>query len=163
MHTKDTFLAILIAALWGFSFIVMKLALQHMPPALLCCARFFFTCFPAIFFVRKPKISWHFIAAYGLFMFVIKFSLLFISINMGIGSGLASLLVQLQVFFTLLLAAIFFKEQITKKQMLGTLISFTGLIVVGMHLGAEINIEGFFLVVIAGFSWAIANLISKKI
>lgn len=163
MLINDIFLAILVAALWGFSFVVMKLGLQHIPPALLCCARFFFTCFPAIFFVKRPTIPWYFIVSYGLFMFAIKFTLLFISIKIGIGSGLASLLVQLQVFFTLFLVSVFLKEQITKQQMIGTFISFSGLVLVGMHLGVEINIGGFSLIILSALSWAIANLISKKI
>ncbi len=163
MHIKDIALAILISALWGFSFVVMRFGLQHVPPLLFCCARFFFTSFPAIFFVRRPNIPWHLIAAYGLFMFVIKFSLLFFSIHIGLDSGLASLLIQSQVFITILLTAFFLKEKIKNNQMIGMLTSLMGIILVSFHVGSEINIEGFVFIIMSATSWAIANLLSKKL
>lgn len=162
MRLPHVLLALLVMAIWGFSFVAIEEGLQDMPPMLLCCLRFFFTCFPAIFFIKKPKTSWGVIASYGILMFVCMFSFTFLGMHEGITPSLAAILIQLQVFFSIFLAMILFKEHITRWQILGALISFSGLIIVGFHLGGNVTLPGLLFMVLAGLSWGFANLTSKK-
>ncbi len=162
MRVMHIFLAILVMGIWGFSFVAMDEGLRDTPPLLLCGLRFFLTTFPAIFFVKKPSVPWKIIASYGIFMFVLMFSFSFFSLHAGLMPGLASLLLQMQIFFTVILSAIFFKEKLTYWQLGGMAISIIGLIVVGMHMGGDVTELGLCLILAAALAWSLANMISKK-
>ncbi|MBL0000398.1 MAG: EamA family transporter [Sphingomonadales bacterium] len=94
-------LALLVMAVWGSNFVVIKAALQHLPPLLLAALRFTFAFFPLAFFLKKPAVSLGNLASYGLLIGVGQFGLLFIAMRHDITPGLASLVVQVQVFFTI--------------------------------------------------------------
>ena len=83
--------AILIAALWGFNFVVIKVGVGEVPPLFLAALRFFFSAFPAILFVKRPAVPWKYLAAYGLFLGVGEFGLLFSAIKLGAPAGVASI------------------------------------------------------------------------
>lgn len=163
MRLHHLALAVLIAAIWGFNFVVLQLGLQQIPPQLLCVLRFMGASFPAIFFIKKPATSWRLIILYGLVIFALQFTLLFSGIKVGMAPGLASLLMQTQVFFTLFLAFIFLDEKPRKGQILGAMVSFAGIALVAAHLGGKVSWAGFFLVIAAAFAWSVGSLISKKI
>jgi O-acetylserine/cysteine efflux transporter len=67
-------LAVLIAAIWGFNFVVIKVGVSAMPPLMLAALRFFFSALPAVFFVKRPTAPVKFIAAYGLLLGVGEFA-----------------------------------------------------------------------------------------
>jgi O-acetylserine/cysteine efflux transporter len=162
MRLVHVLLAILVMAIWGFSFVVIDIGLKDTSPLLLCGFRFLFTTFPAIFFIKKPKVSWAILFGYGFFMFVLMFSCTFFSLHAGLSPGLASLLLQIQIFFTIFLSSIFFKEKVTRWQVLGMLFSLSGLVVVGFHTGGEVSFVGLLLIISSALAWSVANLISKK-
>lgn len=156
-------LAILIIVIWGVNFVVIQIGLQEVPPILLTFLRFFFACFPAIFFVKRPNISWKLLVLYGLFMFAFDFALLFCAMHVGISAGIASVTLQTQAFFTVLLSIYFLKERISIWQIVGGIIAFSGIGLVGVHTGGDVNLFGLLLVELAALSWAAGNLVSKKI
>lgn len=162
MRARDLFLVLLVVALWGMNFVVIKIGLKEMSPLSLCFARFFFTSIPAVFFVKRPNVPFSSVASYGLIMFALQFSLLFIGLNIGMPAGLASVLLQTNVFFTLLLAIFFLNERPRKWQLLGAFISFSGIAMIGMHVGGDMTLAGFLLVIAAAFFWGLGSLISKK-
>jgi len=81
----------------------------------------------------------------------------------GVSSGIASLALQTQVFFTAILAVIFLKEKMTLAKIIGAIIAFSGIVFVGFHAGGDVNLLGLLLVECAALSWAIGNLVSKRI
>jgi O-acetylserine/cysteine efflux transporter len=162
MRLIHILLAILVMAIWGLSFVVIDIGLKDTSPLLLCAFRFLFTTFPAIFFIRKPPVSWAILFGYGFFMFVLMFSCTFFSLRSGLSPGLASLLLQIQIFFTILLSAIFFKESVTRWQIIGMIFSLSGLVVVGFHVGGEVNLESLLFIISSALAWGVANLMSKK-
>lgn len=155
-------MAIAVVALWGFNFVVVEIALEEIPPLIFGCFRFFLTSIPAIFFVKKPDVPLRMVMWYGLTMFALQFSFLFLGMYSGVTPGLASLVLQFQLLFTLLLGAIFFKEKLGVRQVIGGSIAFLGIVIVGIHLEGDLNILGFFLVIAAAASWGIGNVLSKK-
>jgi len=163
MRILDLILALLIVAVWGFNFVVIKVGLHEVPPLLLCSLRFLLTSFPAIFIFKRPAIPFKLLAAYGLTTFALQFGLLFAGIHAGVTPGLAALIIQTQVFFTVLFAAIFLDETINIFQILGMLIAFIGIGWVGVNLGDTVSLIGFLLVLAAGASWGTGNLLAKKI
>lgn len=163
MQISHLLLALLVILVWGFNFVAIKVGLIGLPPLLLCCARFFLTSIPAIFFIKKPNASWKMIISYGLIMFALQFALLFMGMYAGVTPGLASLLLQVHVFFSTFLALLFFQEKLHGWQVGGALLSFTGIGLIGFHLGGTITPIGFILVIAAAASWGAGNIISKKI
>jgi O-acetylserine/cysteine efflux transporter len=154
--------ALLVTLIWGFTFVVVKEGLKEIPPLLLGSARFFLTSIPAIFFIKWPKAPLKMVIGYGLVMFALQFSLLFMGMYAGITAGLAALLLQFQLFFTILLAMLFFRERLRSWQVIGGLLSFTGIALVAINVYEDATFLGFVLVLAAAASWGIGNIISKK-
>lgn len=163
MRIFHLFLALLIVVIWGFNFVVIKHALTEIPPLSLCCIRFFLATIPAIFFVKRPNLPLKLLVAYGMTMFALQFTLLFAGIYVGMPSGLASLLLHVHVFFTILLAIIFLGETAYFSQILGAVVSFLGILLIGYHADGTIPFWGFVLIITAAFSWGVGNIVSKKI
>lgn len=163
MKLFDCLLAILITAVWGFNFVFIKLGLNDCPPILLCTLRFTLSGFPAVFFLPRPNIKWSILALYGLFMFGIQFCFLFIGLSQGVEPGVASLIAQLQIFFSMFLASLFLKEFIHPTQIIGAIIAFSGIGIVWLHLNSAGTYLGFSFIVMAALSWGIGNLITKKL
>jgi O-acetylserine/cysteine efflux transporter len=163
MQLSHFFLAVLVFMIWGFNFVVVKLGLEEIPPLVLGFARLFLTSIPAVFFIKRPKVPLRMVVLYGLVMFALHFGLLFMGMNTGVPPGLTSLLLQFQIFFTVLLGVLFFGEKLHPWQIIGGLVSLTGIVLIGMHMDGGGTLTGFLLVIGSAVSWGIGNLISKKI
>ncbi len=162
MSLRHLSLVLVVVLVWGFNFVVIKVGLQEIPPLFMVFLRFFFTSIPAVFFIKRPAVPLHLILQYGLILFALQFSLLFWGLSEGLAPGLASILLQLQAFFTILLAFFYFGEKPNLWQILGGLISFSGIGLVGMNLGGDITLPGLLLVISASFFWGFGNILSKK-
>jgi O-acetylserine/cysteine efflux transporter len=161
MKTHHIFCAILVAAIWGLNFIVVKTGLSEMPPFLYGSARFIVAALPLIWFVKKPPVSWNLMIGIGMTLGVAKFGLLFLGIHMGVSAGLASLVLQGQAFFTTVLSVLFLKDRIQPNQILGMLFAFTGMAVIGVSLHEGSTLPGFLLILGAAISWSFSNILFK--
>ncbi|MFT6436855.1 MAG: O-acetylserine/cysteine efflux transporter [Candidatus Azotimanducaceae bacterium] len=155
--------ALLVTFIWGTNFVLIRYALDEIEPFTLAALRFLFVAFPLIFFLPKPKVQWRYIIAYGLLIGVGQFGLLFWAMQSDITPGLASLLIQLQVFFTILFTVISLKESVSLRQTSAMAISFVGLILVILNTNDMTTIVGVAIVLVAAMSWASGNLIIKHI
>ncbi len=155
-------LALAIVAVWGTNFVVIKLSLDAFPPFLFAALRYTFAFLPLVFFIPRPKVSWTNMCAYGVAIGVGQFGVLFFAIDGRISPGLASLVVQTQVFFTIGFAMFFAKERLKLYQAVAVSVSMTGLGVIALHTDASTTFLGIALVVIAGLSWGIGNTVSRR-
>lgn len=156
-------LALLVVFVWGINFIFVKLGLEEISPLLLCAVRFLLASVPAVFFIKPPAVPFRIIASYGLIMFALQFALLFIGLRVGMTPGVASLLMQVQVFFSMFFAVMFLGEQPRIGQIIGALVSFMGIGVVALHFDHNVSLIGFLCILAAAASWGVGNLITKKI
>lgn len=165
MSRKDGFLALLVVVAWGLNFVVIKVGLHHMPPLLLAGLRFLLVAFPAIFFVARPKVPLTLLLGYGLTISFGQFAFLFCAIKFGMPAGLASLVLQAQAFFTMVLGAFVFSERLQRKQLAGIALAIIGVLVLieASLNGQHIAMSGFMLTLAAAFSWACGNIFNKKI
>ena len=155
-------LALAIVAVWGTNFVVIKLSLAAFPPFLFAALRYTFAFLPLVFFVPRPKTSWSNLCIYGLAVGVGQFGVLYFAIDGRISPGLASLVIQTQVFFTIGFAMFFAKERLRTYQMLAVLVAMTGLGIIALHTDATTTFLGLALVVFTGFSWGVANTVSRR-
>lgn len=104
MPIRHLLLVLLVIIIWGINFIFLKLALEELSPLFVCALRFLLASVPAIFFVKPPNVSFKMIASYAFFMFGLQFSLVFMGMYVGMTPGMASLIMQVQVFFSMFFA-----------------------------------------------------------
>jgi O-acetylserine/cysteine efflux transporter len=162
MTLTDILTAIGVVSIWGVNFVVIKIGLQDLPPVLFTALRFLFAALPLVFFVQRPQTSWKLVCAWGLFQFALQFTLLFSGMRLGLPAGLASLVIQLQAFFTIGLAVLTLGERPHRFQLAGALVAFCGMGLVAIHLQGQATVTGFVLVVMGGMCWAVANIVTKK-
>ena len=162
MTLTDILIALGVVTIWGVNFVVIKIGLQDLPPILFTALRFIFAALPLVFFVTRPQASWPLVLVYGMFQFALQFTLLFSGIKLGLPAGLASLVIQLQAFFTIGLAVLILGERPKLVQLLGALVALSGMGLVAVHLEGEATLIGFVLVVLGGVCWAVANIATKK-
>ena len=155
-------MALAIVAVWGTNFVVIKLSLGSFPPFLFAALRYTFAFLPLVFFVPRPKVSWVNLCVYGLAVGVGQFGILYFAVDGRISPGLASLVIQTQVFFTIGFAMFFAKERLRIYQTVAVLVAMTGLGIIALHTDANTTFLGLALVVFTGFSWGVANTVSRR-
>lgn len=159
-------LALAVVAVWGTNFVVIKIALATLPPLFFGVLRFAFALLPAVFFIRRPAVPWRHLAAYGVLIGAGQFGLLYVAMGRGgqgaISPGLASLVIQTQVFFTIGLAIVLAGEQVRRFQWLALGLAVSGLGVIAVHTDATTTPLGLGLVLLAALSWAGGNLVARR-
>lgn len=163
MPFSHLLLALLVVLIWGVNFIFVRFGLDEISPLLLCALRFFMASIPAVFFIKPPAIPFKIVASYGFIMFGMQFALLFLALQIGMTTGMASLLMQVQVFFSMFFAVVFLGEEPGIGQILGALVALLGIGLVATHFDQNISLVGFLFVMASAASWGIGNLITKKI
>lgn len=162
MTSRDIALAFLVVAVWGTNFVVIKAGLRDFPPFLLAMLRFFFSAFPFVFFLPRPRTPWRWLVLYGVLLGAGQFGLLFHALRGDIAPGLASLVIQAQVFFTIALSAWLFRERLTPAALAGSALGAAGLVMIASRLDASSTAVGIVTVLAAALSWAGANIAGKK-
>jgi len=165
MKRRDLILALLVVIVWGANFTVIKLGLAGMPPMLLAALRYTIAALPAIAFVKRPAVGWKYIVANGMTVGVGQFACLFYAMNIGMLAGVSSVVLQSQVFFTLIFAAMLLKEPMKGSQVMGLLVAGVGLCLIGGNVGytglSSIPVGAFLLTLLAAAFWGISNIIVR--
>lgn len=162
---RDLLLTLAVVAVWGYTFVPIKVALAEVPPFALAALRFLLAAVPLVFFVPRPAMPWRFVVGYGIAIGVFQFGLLFLGMKLGMPAGLSSLVIQLQVFFTIGLAVALEGDRVQRQHLIGAAIATTGIALLAWHKlseGLSGTFVGFLLVIAAALAWAIGNIIAKR-
>ncbi|MCO4784518.1 MAG: EamA family transporter [Marinomonas atlantica] len=162
MTRQDSLLLVLLMALWGFNFSVIKLGVNNIDPFLLTALRFSLAVLPLIFFVRRPNVPWRYLMTYGLTFGVGVWGLTTLSVGAGLSGGLASLLLDMSVISSLLVGRYLLKEHVTVSKVLGSLLALLGLGLIIWHQDGTVTPLGLALVLSASVFWSINGLIVKR-
>ena len=163
MSPSHLLLALSVVFIWGTNFVVIRWGLDGLPPFLFATLRFAFSALPWLLFIRRPAVPWHKLAAFGVLLGVGQFALLFLAMRADISPGLASLVIQVQVFFTIGLSMLALGERVRGFQLVGLLLAVAGLAVIASHLDATLTVKGLALILAAAFFWACANMVVKTV
>ncbi|TCT06014.1 EamA family transporter [Aquabacter spiritensis] len=161
MAPRHLALAVLAAAIWGVNFVVMRFGLDHYPPLLLTTLRFVAAALP-VFFVPRPALPAGQMVAIGLTWFLGQFAFLFSAIDAGMPPGLASLALQAQAFFTILIAALFLGERPRPRQLAGAGVALAGLLLIAASTGGDMTALGLALTLCGAASWATGNVLIRR-
>jgi O-acetylserine/cysteine efflux transporter len=165
LSPRDLALTLAIVAIWGYSFVPMKVALTEVPPFTLAALRFLLAAVPMVFFVRAPAMPWLGVVAYGLAIGVFQFGLLFLGIKLGMPAGLSSVVIQMQVFFTIGLAVAFAGDHVRRHNLVGAAIATIGIVVLGgykLASGMTGTLLGFVAIIGAAFAWGVGKNFAKR-
>jgi O-acetylserine/cysteine efflux transporter len=162
MSNRDLLVAVLVMAVWGLNFSVLKLGVGEADPLLVTALRFTFATFPAIFFVKRPDVKWIYLLSYGLVFPIGVWGMATWSIEAGLSAGMASVLLQLNVFIAVFLGYLFLKEPLSNAKLLGCLLAVGGLVLSLSVTDGTVSLNGVLLILIAALCWSIASIIIKK-
>ncbi len=155
-------LALAVVAVWGTNFVVIKWGLADFPPMTFAALRFAFAVLPAVFFLKRPAVPWWNLAAYGVLIGVGQFGMLYLAMTHWISPGLASLVVQVQAFFTIGLAMLIAGERVRPFQLGALALAAAGLGWLVLHADAEATAVGLGLVLVAALGWAGGNTVQRS-
>ena len=163
MPLSHLLLALAVAFVWGTNFVVIKWGLAELPPLLFATLRFALSAFPLLLFVRRPSLPWRTLAAFGVLLGAGQFGLLFYALRADISPGLASLVIQVQVFFTIGLAMTLDGERPRRIQGAALALAVAGMALIALHADTDdVTALGLLLVLAAALAWAAANMVAKS-
>lgn len=162
MPRRDVGLAVLVILVWGVNFVAAKMAMESLPPLLMAALRFMLVAFPAVLLVPRPRMGFWPVLLSGLTMGALQFGLLYVGMRLGMPAGLASLVLQVQTLFTVVIAAMVLRERPSRLQVAGILVGLVGMAVVGAQHLAAAPVLPFLLTIGAALSWACGNVITRR-
>ncbi|MFL2633709.1 MAG: DMT family transporter [Candidatus Marisimplicoccus sp.] len=161
---------IILSVIWGSSYILIKKGLTGLTPVQLGSLRVIITTlliapigYNKIKHIPKNKMKWVAISAFVGSFFP---AYLFAFAETEISSSVTAVMVSLTPLFTLLISVIIFGEELLKKQVVGVIIGFLGIIVLINNelLSSSFNILYVMFIVLAAFCYAVnANLLKYKL
>ena len=162
MQKKHLVLAVLVTLVWGVNFPLTKLGLRAIDPFVLTGIRFALAALPLVFFIKRPAVGFHYVAAYGLIFGLGMWGVINYGIQVGVSPGIASLIIQLSVFFSMGWGYVLFQEKIRRAQVLGAVLAVTGLggIIATQH--GDHALLGILLIVFSALAWSVGNVIIKQ-
>lgn len=161
MHKKHLALALLVTLVWGLNFPITKLGLHSIDPFVLTGIRFALAALPLVFIIRRPAVKFGYVAAYGVIFGLGMWGVINYGIQRGVSPGIASLLIQLSVFFSLGWGCVLFKEKIRGAQWLGAFLALIGLAGIIATQHGDHAVQGVLLIVLSALAWSIGNVIIK--
>ncbi|KTB58696.1 MULTISPECIES: EamA family transporter [Pseudomonas] len=161
MHKKHLALALLVTLAWGLNFPITKLGLRAVDPFVLTGLRFALAALPWVLFIKRPAVPFAYVAAYGVIFGLGMWGVINYGIQLGVSPGIASLLIQLSVFFTLGWGCVLFKEKIRGAQWAGAFLAVIGLAGIIANQQGEHAVLGVLMIVFSALAWSIGNVIIK--
>lgn len=162
MKPLDLLIAIAVPVLWGVGFTVAKHAFDAFPPIFLMSLRFSIAALVLIWFVRP---MWNQAGRLFLATFVggaSAYSLQFTGLS-GMDASVAVLIVQVEVVFLTVFAAIFFRERLGRGQVVAMAAACLGIVLIAGDPKITGDPWPFTLVVAGGIIWAGGQTIIKSL
>lgn len=150
------------ACLWGATFPLIKSISYISPPFFMTASRFLCIAL-MVFFVPRPKVSLSFFISFALLLGCGQYLLSAYSIYSGLSPGTASVLMQIQVFITVIAGVYFLSEKLRIIDLAGIVLGFIGLVTF-IYINTNSNnttVIGIISILVATSSWAAINILLK--
>ncbi|GAA1329981.1 EamA family transporter [Pseudonocardia xinjiangensis] len=161
MTTRDRLLAAVVAVLWGANFLAIHVGLEHFPPLFLAALRFLVLAIPTVLLVPRPRVPLRWLIGYGLGFGTVQFLFLFVAMDVGMPTGLASLVLQASAPFTVLLGALLLRERMAVRQVAGISLAVVGLLAIAVAQAHAAALIPLVLTLIGALGWAFGNLAAR--
>jgi drug/metabolite transporter (DMT)-like permease len=158
---RDRLLAAVVAVLWGANFLAIHVGLEHYPPLFLAALRFAVLAIPTVLLVPRPRVPLRWLIGYGLGFGTVQFLFLFVAMDVGMPTGLASLVLQASAPFTVLLGAVLLRERMSARQIVGITLAVVGLLAIAVAQAQAAALIPLVLTLIGALGWAFGNLAAR--
>ena len=169
-----TGLLVLVAFLWGISFIAIKYAIEYVTPLELVAMRYVPVAltFAVMLVPTRRRQVWHLVRTDGWRVALIGLGGVLYNVSLGLGetrvaAGTASLIIALNPAFTYVLAVVFLGERFTRRQVLGLTVAFGGLfVIVRWGSGRPVTVDDaryVLITLLAPAWWAVNNVVGKAL
>jgi drug/metabolite transporter (DMT)-like permease len=158
---RDRLLATVVAVLWGANFLAIHVGLEHYPPLFLAALRFVVLAIPTVLLVPRPRVPLRWLIGYGLGFGTVQFLFLFVAMDVGMPTGLASLVLQASAPFTVLLGAVLLRERLSARQVAGITLAVVGLLAIAVAQAQAAALIPLVLTLIGALGWAFGNLAAR--
>jgi len=162
MLLRHRLLALLVAVCWGVNFPATALALEHFPPLFLVALRFAIIAIPTLIFIPRPQVPVRWLLGVGLGIGTMQFAFLYLGMEAGMPAGLASIVLQASAPFTVIIAGIWLRERISRRQAVGIAIAVLGLAAIAFHRSQVAALLPVALTLLGALGWAIGNVSTRK-
>lgn len=153
---------VLVSALWGVNFAVVKAGLTELPPIFFVALRFAAVAVVLVPFVRLSRRKLPQLVVLSVTLGGLHFSMMFVGLR-GIDVATAAIAIQMQVPFAAILAAIVFKDKLGWRRLLGMAIAFAGVALIAGEPRFDGNLLPLALVIGAALVWSVANIQIKAL
>jgi len=158
---RHVLLAVAVAVVWGVNFTVIELGLDDFPPLLFAGLRYGAVFLAALVIPRPKDVPLRLLVLVGLTLSAGHMGFLFIAMDQGMPAGLASLVLQLQAFFTMGIAVALLHEKVTGRQVAGAIVAFAGIAVIALGRRSGVPLGALLLVIAAAASWGAGNVATR--
>ena len=162
MSLRDNFLALLVPVLLGFGFVIAKPAMESFPPILLNGLRWSLSGLLMCYFFPFPKNFIKQMFAISIIGGSVQYSLSYYGLRILDGAS-ATLFVQAEIPFGILIAYILLGEKTSFKNIIGLIISFLGIAILSGNPNLEGKLIGVFLILSGAFLWSLAQVLAKDV
>lgn len=162
MKPLDVLIAIAVPTIWGMGIVVAKPAVDAFPPILLMALRFSVTALLLVWFVPIPRAVLGRLALVALVGSALQYGLTFNGLKF-LDAGTTALLVQAEVPFLVLIAAVWLKESLKWRHALGMVVAFVGVYLIAGAPKLEGKLVGVALVLSGAFMWSVGQAMMRRI
>ena len=162
MQLKHFVIALMVPLTWGFGFTFAKSGLEHFPPLLLMGMRFVLAGIVLVWFVSVPRgylwsMCWiSFIAA------TLQYGLTFSGLALMQATP-AVLLVQSEVIFGVVIAALILGEKPNLRQLSGIVVAMVGILIIIGTPALDGQTVGVTLVLLGALFWALGQVLIRRL
>ncbi|MCW8904392.1 DMT family transporter [Sedimenticola sp.] len=160
MKLSDLLQALAAVIIWGFNFVVIKVAVTEIPPLALTALRFAWVALLIAPFFRPTRAQFGSIAALALVLGFGHFGMLFIGLR-GADAATTALMIQLGIPFSVILSTLLFADILGKVRIFGMAMAFSGAALLAGEPEGGTPLALLSLLVSA-FCWAWANVLIKR-
>ncbi len=155
-------IAVGVSAIGGFQFIVLKIGLDQFPPILFAFARFAVVIALLWPFLKIVPGRMREMAIISMFFGLLHYPLMLIGIKLSAGISSVAIAVQLYAPFSVLIAALFLREQVGWQRLIGLVLAFGGIVVIGFEPSVFARLPALLSVIAGALSMGLAIVLISR-
>jgi O-acetylserine/cysteine efflux transporter len=162
MRLSHLALAILVCFAWGLNAVAAKIGVTYIPPVFFTALRYIAVFVCMVPWLKPVPGKWDVLIPAVFFMGGLHFALIFSGVKFSDASTM-SIVNQIYVPISVLLAMVFLGEVVSLRRWLGIAVAFSGVVVFSLNANATSHLTGILLLVADAVSMAIGTVLLRRL